>query len=154
MFSIALTVLYSAAGASEDVVVRASGTQTVGDLAARLAHRLGHGADRSRQTLHVRRSGQTLAPDKRLADVDLVDGDVLALIDWVGPTDDRQGFEVPTTRSATARANSRGSSVCPAADARACSVCQAVVTVVSNPGQFELCLKDVDPRARLAKRLA
>jgi hypothetical protein len=86
VFSIALTVQDSAGAASEDVVVRAGGTQTVADLAARLAHRLGRGADWSRHTLQVRRTGQTLAPDKRLADVDLLDGDVLTLIDWVGPT--------------------------------------------------------------------
>jgi uncharacterized ubiquitin-like protein YukD len=85
VFSIAVTVVDSVNGSGEDVVVRAGGTQTVGDLAVRLAHRLGRGADRSKHTLQVRRTGQTLAPDKRLADVDLVDGDVLTLIVWIGP---------------------------------------------------------------------
>jgi uncharacterized ubiquitin-like protein YukD len=86
VFSIAITVVDSVGGAAEDVVVRAGATQTVGDLATRLAHRLGRTADRSRHTLQVRRTAETLAPDKRLSDVDLLDGDVLTLIVWIGPT--------------------------------------------------------------------
>jgi hypothetical protein len=86
MFSIALTVIDSASGSGEDVVVRAGGAQTVGELAARLALRFGRAADRSRShTLQVRRTGETLAPDQRLTDADVLDSDVLTLVAWIGP---------------------------------------------------------------------
>jgi glucose-6-phosphate dehydrogenase assembly protein OpcA len=88
MFSIALTVIDSASGAGEDIVVRAGGAQTVGELAARLAVRFGRTAERSRShTLQVRRTGETLAPDQHLTDADVLDSDVLTLVAWIGPSD-------------------------------------------------------------------
>ena len=86
MFSIALTVVDSVNGTGEDIVVRAGGAQTVGELAARLALRFGRATVRSRShTLQVRRTGETLVPDQRLTDVDLLDSDVLTLVAWIGP---------------------------------------------------------------------
>jgi hypothetical protein len=86
MFSIALTVIDSASGRAEDIVVNAGGAQTVGDLAARLAVRFGRPAERSRShTLQVRRTGETLTPDLLLADADVLDSDVLTLVGWIGP---------------------------------------------------------------------
>ena len=84
MFSIAVTVTDPANGVNQDVVVRAGPTQTVGELARRLAQNPGKG-----HTLQVRRTGENLAPDSRLGDVDLIEGDILTVIPWLGP---RRGF--------------------------------------------------------------
>jgi hypothetical protein len=76
MFTIALTV-EGPGGQRRDVVARASGTQSVGELAARLAHYLGLPA--GSVTLVVRRTGERLDPAAALADADLLEGDVVSL---------------------------------------------------------------------------
>ena len=76
MFTIALTV-EGPRGQRRDVVARASGTQTVGELAARLAQYLGLEAVAG--PLLVRRTGERLDPGTPLAEADLLEGDVVSL---------------------------------------------------------------------------
>ena len=84
MLSIALTI-ETTAGVRRDVVARASAGQTAGDLAARLAQYLGlpeedgSGSGTAYSVL-VQRTGQHLDETTPLAEVDLLEGDVLAVV--------------------------------------------------------------------------
>jgi hypothetical protein len=77
VFTLALTV-EGPEGRRRDVVARASGTQTVGELAARLAQYLGLPAVPA--PLVVRRTGERLDPATPLAEADLLEGDVVSLV--------------------------------------------------------------------------
>jgi hypothetical protein len=76
VFTIALTV-EGPGGLRRDVVARASGTQTVGELAARLAQYLGLEAVAG--PLLVHRTGERLDPGSPLAEADLLEGDIVSL---------------------------------------------------------------------------
>jgi hypothetical protein len=84
MLNLAITV-ESDSGQRRDLVMRASGSQTVADLAAHLAQYLGlppaapSDGSAGAYALHVRRTGACLDPSTRLAEADLLEGDILRL---------------------------------------------------------------------------
>jgi hypothetical protein len=84
MFSIALTV-ETPSGIRRDVVARASAGQTAADLATRLAHYLGlptEGGPGGQMvySVLVQRTGERLDATTPLAEADLLEGDVVALV--------------------------------------------------------------------------
>jgi hypothetical protein len=84
-----LTVLDRAGGQPQDVLIRGTAEQTVGDLARYLAVYLARPtADAAGQTLalslRVERTSEYLRPDAPLHAVDLLDGDVVVLVSGRG----------------------------------------------------------------------
>ena len=84
MLNLAITV-ESDSGRRRDLVMRASGSQTVADLAAHLAQYLGlppaapSDGSAGAYALRVRRTGACLDPSTPLAEADLLEGDILRL---------------------------------------------------------------------------
>jgi hypothetical protein len=101
MLNLAITV-ESDSGQRRDLVMRASGSQTVADLAAHLAQYLGlppaapSDGSAGAYALHVRRTGACLDPSTRLAEADLLEGDILRLAARGVPGSE---FTVPSERS-------------------------------------------------------
>jgi hypothetical protein len=84
-FTLALTVLDSDGGQPQDVLIRGTAEQTVGELARYLAVYLSRPDvdDAGRPlalSLRVERTSEYLRPDALLQAVDLLDGDVVALV--------------------------------------------------------------------------
>jgi hypothetical protein len=84
-FTLALSVLEPGREDVQDVLVRGNAEQSVGELARRLAVYLGHpGVDAAGQPLQyglrVDRTGEQLRSEAGLTAVDLLEGDVVALI--------------------------------------------------------------------------
>jgi hypothetical protein len=84
-FTLALTVLDRAGGKPQDVLIRGTAEQTVGNLAQHIALYLARPAiDPEGQSialsLRVERTSEYLRPDALLHTVDLLDGDVVTLV--------------------------------------------------------------------------
>jgi hypothetical protein len=81
-FTLALTVLDRAGGQPQDVLIRGTAEQTVGDLAHYLERYLAFdAAGQSRAlSLRVERTNEYLRPDALLHTVDLLDGDIVTLV--------------------------------------------------------------------------
>jgi hypothetical protein len=84
-FTLALTVRDQPGDVGEDVLVRGTADQTVGELARHLAAYLGRPShDGNGQTLtyglRVDRTGEQLRPSSVIGSVDLLEGDTLTLL--------------------------------------------------------------------------
>lgn len=84
-FTLGLSVREAARDVCEDVLVRGTAEQTVGELALRLAGYLGHPShDAAGQLLayglRVERTGEQLRPDSSIGAVDLLEGDSVILL--------------------------------------------------------------------------